>query len=135
MIDSAIDTHIRKDPYTGFLGAKVETIELGYCRVSLMITESMVNFHGLTHGGIVFGLGDIALAAASNSHGQTAVAINASISFLRPTRPGDLLVAEAREAQLGGPTALYDITVTEKNSAQLVAKCQATVYRKRESVV
>ena len=135
MIDPAIDTHIRKDPYTNFLGATIEAIDAGYCRVSLLITESMVNFHGLTHGGIVFGLGDIALAAASNSHGQTAVAINASISFLRATKPGDLLVAEAREAHMGGPTALYDITVMERNSDQLVAKCQAMVYRKRESFV
>jgi len=135
MIDSAIDNHIRKDPYTDFLGAKIEAIDAGYCRVSLLITESMVNFHGITHGGIVFGLGDIALAAASNSHGQEALAINASVSFLLATSPGDHLVAEAREVQRGARTALYDIVVMERNSDQLVAKCQATVYRKRESFV
>jgi len=99
------------------------------------VTEAMLNFHAMTHGGLVFALGDIAFAAASNSHGQTALALNVTISFLRPTGAGDQLVAEAREVQRGGATALYDIVVTERASQQLVAKSQATVYRKRESFV
>jgi acyl-CoA thioesterase len=48
---------------------------------------------------------------------------------------GDHLVAEAKEVHLGGATALYDIVVTDKNSQQLVAKSQATVYRKRDSFI
>ena len=35
--------------------------------VSLTVTEAMHNFHGMTHGGVIFSLGDIAFAAASNS--------------------------------------------------------------------
>lgn len=89
----------------------------------------------MTHGGIVFGLGDIAFAGASNAHGQTAVALNVTISFLRPTGAGDHLIAEAREVNLGGATALYDIVVTEKKTQRLVAKSQAMAYRKRESFV
>jgi acyl-CoA thioesterase len=135
MINSEITTHIRKDPFANWLGATIETIEPGYSRVSLVVTESMLNFHAMTHGGLVFALGDIAFAAASNSHGQTALALNVAISFLRPTGIGDHLVAEAKEVQLGGATALYDIVVTEQNSQKLVAKSQATVYRKRETFV
>ena len=135
MINPAIADHIRRDAFTNFLGATVEAIDTGYSRVSLVVTDSMLNFHGITHGGIVFGLGDIAFAAASNSHGTTAFALNVNISFLRATQAGDHLVAEAREVNLGGATALYDIIVTEKKSQQLVAKSQAMVYRKRESFV
>ena len=130
-----IATHIRKDAFANWLGATIEVIEPGYSRVSLAVTASMLNFHGMTHGGLVFALGDIAFAAASNSHGQTALALNVAISFLRPTFVGDQLVAEAKEVQLGGATALYDIVVTEQNSQKLVAKSQATVYRKRESFI
>jgi len=135
MIPTEIADHIRKDPFANLLGATIEDIEPGYCRVALTITEAMLNFHGMTHGGLVFALGDIAFAAASNSHGQTALALNVAISFLRPTGAGDQLVAEAREVQLGGATALYDIVVTERISQKLIAKSQATVYRKRESFV
>jgi acyl-CoA thioesterase len=122
MIDPDIVAHIRKDAYANWIGATVEAIDRGYSRVSLVVTESMLNFHGMTHGGIVFSLGDIAFAAASNSHGQTAVALNVNMSFLRATGVGDHLIAEAQEVNLGGVTALYDIVVTEKNSHQLVAK-------------
>lgn len=131
----AVDQFIRQDAYTHFLGATIEAIEPGYSRVSLVVTEAMLNFHGITHGGIVFGLGDIAFAAASNSHGRTALALNVTISFLYATQAGDHLIAEAREINLGNSTALYEITVTEKNSQQLVAQSQALVYRKRESFV
>lgn len=135
MIQPEIETHIRKDPFANWLGATIETIEPGYSRVSLTVSEAMLNFHGMTHGGLVFALGDIAFAAASNSHGQTALALNVAISFLRPTGVGDQLVAEAKEVQLGGATALYDIVVTERSSQKLIAKSQATVYRKRDSFV
>ena len=130
-----IATHIRKDSFADWLGATIETIEPGYSRVSLVVTASMLNFHGMTHGGLLFSLGDIAFAAASNSHGQTALALNVATSFIRATGVGDHLVAEAKEVHLGGATALYDIVITEKNSQQPVAKSQATVYRKRASFV
>ena len=135
MIQPEIETHIRNDAFANWLGAAIETIEPGYSRVSLTVTEAMLNFHGMTHGGLVFALGDIAFAAASNSHGQTALALNVTINFLRPTGADDQLVAEAKEVQLGGATALYDIVVTERISQKLIAKSQATVYRKRESFV
>lgn len=135
MTPPEIAAYIGKDPYAHWIGARIEALEPGYCRVSLEITPSMLNFHGMTHGGIVFGLGDIAFAGASNAHGQTAVALNVTISFLRPTGAGDHLIAEAREVNLGGATALYDIVVTEKKTQRLVAKSQAMAYRKRESFV
>ena len=128
---AAIAGHIQTDRFAAFLGAEIEAIEPGYSRVSLTVSEDMENFHGMTHGGVIFSLGDIAFAAASNSHGQTAVALNINISFLKATKAGDHLIAEAREQHLGGRTALCEITVTERETGQLVAKSQAMVYRKR----
>ncbi|MGB0386478.1 MAG: hydroxyphenylacetyl-CoA thioesterase PaaI [Ardenticatenaceae bacterium] len=128
---AAIAEHIKKDRFAHHLGATIEVIEPGYSRVSMTVTEEMLNFHSITHGGIVFSLGDIAFAAASNSHGQTAVALNVNISFLKATNVGDKLIAEAKEQKLGGRTALYEITVTEQESGELVAKSQAMVYRKK----
>jgi acyl-CoA thioesterase len=127
-----IKRYIRNDPFVSQLGATVEVIEPGYSRVSLTVTEAMLNFHGIAHGGLIFSLGDMAFAAASNSHGQTAVALNVSTTFLRAARVGEHLVAEAREQHMGGATALYEITVTASEDSQLVAKSQALVYRKRE---
>lgn len=124
--------HIRQDPFARLLGADVEIIKAGHSRVTLTITDAMVNFHGITHGGVIFALGDMAFAAASNSRGQTAVALNVAINFLKATKPGDCLVAEAEEQHAAGPIALYDITIRDERTSQLVAKSQDLVYRKKE---
>ncbi len=129
---NAIATRILKDPFARKLGARFEAIRPGYSRISLTVEDDMVNFQGATHGGLIFALADMAFAAAGNSHGQTAVALNCNITYLQPSRPGDQLVAEAREIQAAGRTAIYAITVREAASDTLLACKQATVYRKKE---
>ena len=128
----AIDAHIQKDAFARFMGAEVTIVAPGHSRVSLTVTDQMTNFHGMTHGGVVFALGDLAFAAASNSRGQMAVALNVSICFLNPSQAGDRLVAEAKERHLAGPTGLYDITVVEATSGTLIARSQDLVYRKKQ---
>ena len=130
--EKQIEAYIQKDPFAQRLGARVEILAPGHSRVTLVITEDMANFHGITHGGVVFALGDMAFAAASNSRGQTAVALNVAINFLKATRAGDRLVAEAQELHAAGPTALYDITIRNVVSGDLVARSQDLVYRKKE---
>ena len=127
-----INTYIQKDPFAHFLGASVKIVEPGHSRVTLTITEDMVNFHGITHGGIIFSLGDIAFAAASNSHGQTAVALNVAINFLKASSVGDQLVAEAIEQSAAGPIAHYDIIIKNARTNEIIAKSQDLVYRKKD---
>ncbi len=134
MLDPKVLAHIQKDTYSNLIGATLEDVGPGYCRVSVAVTESMLNFHGTTHGGIVFGLADIAFAAACNSHGQVAVALSMDIHYLHPSKVGDHLVAEAKEVSRSAATALYDITVSVKDSDQIIAKLQAMAYRKREMI-
>ena len=127
-----INDYILRDPFARLLRATVEIPAPGSSRVTLTVTEDMANFHGITHGGVVFALGDMAFAAASNSHGQTAVALNVAINFLRATKPGDTLVAEAQEQHAAGPTALYDITIRNKRTGEVVARSQDLVYRRKD---
>ena len=127
-----INEYIQCDPFARFLGANVEVLKPGHSRVTLTITDDMVNFHGITHGGVIFALGDMAFAAASNSSGQTAVALNVAINFLKATNSGDRIVAEAEEQTASGPIALYDITIRDDRTGELVAKSQDLVYRKKE---
>jgi acyl-CoA thioesterase len=128
----AINDYIRQDPFARFLGADVEIPKPGHARVTLTVTDDMLNFHGSTHGGLIFAMGDMAFAAASNSHGRTAVALNVAINFLRATTSGDRLVAEAVEESESGPVALYDITVRNDRTGAIVARSQNLVYRKKE---
>jgi len=66
----------------------------------------------VVHGGAIFTLADLAFAAASNSHGTVAVAINASIWFVTAAREGTLY-AEAKEVSRNPKLATYSIQVTD----------------------
>lgn len=78
----------------------------------MTILPSMVNGHGIAHGGFIFTLADSAFAFACNSHNQRAVAAQCHISFIRPGKLGDRLVATAREISRRGRSGIYDVRVT-----------------------
>ncbi len=123
-----LSEHIQQDAFAKSLGASVKVVKPGHSRVFLTITEKMTNFHGTTHGGIIFSIGDMAFAAACNSHGKVAVALNVSICYLKPSFPGDQLVAEAEEVYKGRKTALYDIRIYNENTGELIARSQDQAY-------
>lgn len=101
------------------LGMELDQIGPGRARMSMRVGDAMVNGLGICHGGFIFTLADSAMAYASNSHGEPAVAQQATIAFLRPARRGDLLTAEATERVVEGRTGLYDVRVTAEDGAVL----------------
>jgi len=78
----------------------------------MTIQPHMVNGHGIAHGGFIFTLADSAFAFACNSHNQRTVAAQCNISFIRPGKLGDTLVAAAREISRTGRSGIYDVRVT-----------------------
>jgi acyl-CoA thioesterase len=94
------------------LGMELVEAGDGQATVRMRVAGEMVNGHGMTHGGFVFILADTAFACACNSHGPVTVAAGADISFLAPTREGDLLTAYARERVTKGRSGIYDVSVT-----------------------
>lgn len=94
------------------LGMTIDEVGPGRAVLSMTVTETMVNGHGIGHGGYVFTLADSAFAFACNSHGPHAVAAHCQITYLRPVRVGDRLVATAREIVQAGRTGLCDVRVT-----------------------
>lgn len=94
----------------------------------MRVVSELLNGAGLTHGSAVFTLADIAFAAASNSHGSLALALNVNISFLKATSEGAVLTAEAREENLTRKTGLYRLEVRDE-SGELVALAEGLAYR------
>lgn len=120
-----------REPFARLLDIKVLEIKTGHAKVQATIGPEMLNIHGITHGGALFGLVDEAFELASNSHGTVAVALNLNITFFAPTGTEDVLIAEAREIYRTARTATYQIDVT-KDKGKLIATCQALVYRKKD---
>jgi acyl-CoA thioesterase len=122
---------ISRDPFACFLDIELLELEQGHSRVGMTVREHMLNFHGIPHGGAIFSLADAAFAAASNSYGQTALALSVSINYLAAVPVGTRLYAEATEESLGNRTALYRLVVTTEDGT-LVALAHGMVYRKQE---
>jgi acyl-CoA thioesterase len=110
-----------EDRASAGLGMRLENVAPGQAVMAMKITESMVNGHGICHGGFIFALADSAFAFACNSHGERAVAQHASITFLRPGRLGERLRAEAIERAHTGRSGIYDVRVTDADGS-LVAE-------------
>jgi acyl-CoA thioesterase len=123
----------RADPFGRLLGVEVEEVRPGYARASLQLRADHHNFHGVAHGGLVFSLADVAFAAASNSHNQRALAVSATIHFLRAPAPGRL-EAECTEEHRSRTMGSYRVVVRD-SEGRLVATMQALVYRREEPVV
>ncbi len=81
------------------------------------------------HGGMIFALADVVLGAASNSHGRVAVAIQATISYIKAISEG-VLTAETEELSRDSVLGLYNVRVTN-DAGDLVAVFQGRVYLKR----
>lgn len=122
---------IEADKFAEFMGIKLLELRDGYSKATMTVSDNMINFHGLAHGGAIFALMDAAFAAASNSRGQTAVALSIGLNYRSPARKGMKLVAEAFEESLGRKTALYHLTVRSEDGT-LIATSQGTVYLKTE---
>jgi acyl-CoA thioesterase len=125
---------ISRDPFAKSVGIEYQEVRPGYGRTSMMVTTQTLNSHGIPHGGAIFSLADSAFAAASNSHGQVAVALSMTMSFLGTAPLGTRLVAEAQELRKGHRAGFYQITV-KTEAGDLIAVCQAVVHRKKESVL
>lgn len=112
MAQTAAHEMFARDKASQQLGMQLVSAGDGAAVVRMKVTESMVNGHGMTHGGFVFALADTAFACACNSHGPVTVAAGADVTFLRPTAAGDQLEAHARERSTSGRSGIYDVTVT-----------------------
>jgi acyl-CoA thioesterase len=94
------------------LGMEIVDVRSGGATLAMTVQPHMVNGQRIAHGGFIFLLADSAFAFACNSHNERAVAGQCDISFIRPGKLGDQLVATAREISRSGRSGIYDVRVT-----------------------
>ncbi len=124
------------DGYAGRLGAVLVDWDGGRARTRLDVAEDHLNFAALLHGGVTFGVGDLAFAVASNSWGRVAVALSVDVQFLASADVGEVLVADAHERHRTVRTGAYLIEVRAgatvadaTEDGRLVGSLHALVHR------
>jgi acyl-CoA thioesterase len=114
------------------LGMRILGVGPGKATLEMTVREDMVNGHGIGHGGFTFSLADSTFAFACNSYNRRTVAHTCQITYLAPTRLGDVLVAEAREREREGRDGIYDVVV--RNTDGVVAEFVGTSKEIRGSL-
>ena len=106
------DAMWKEDDASGALGMEIIDIGPGRATLTMTVRPDMVNGQRIAHGGFIFTLADSTFAFACNSHNDRAVAAQGDITFIRPGKLGDKLVATAREVSRNGRSGIYDVRVT-----------------------
>ena len=124
--------YFKSDQFAERNNIELLSITPGHATAKMTLEPHHWNAWSSAHGGAVFTLADFAFAAAANSHGTLAVAINVSISFLKAVSSGTLL-AEAREVSKNFKLGSYTVEVKDEQG-DLVAIFQGMAYRKADKL-
>jgi acyl-CoA thioesterase len=106
------DAMWKDDDASQGLGMEILDVKAGHATLAMTVKPHMVNGHGIAHGGFIFLLADSTFAFACNSHNERTVAAQCNISFIKPGKLGDRLVATAKEISRTGRSGIYDVRVT-----------------------
>jgi len=121
-----------RDLFAKHCGIELVEVGKGTAKTRMKVHEHHLNGVRSVQGGAIFTLADLAFAAACNSHGTVAVAINVSITFIKAATAGTL-TAEAKEVSVNPKLGTYSIQVTN-DAGEVVATFQGLAYRKKESL-
>ncbi|MFI3282559.1 MAG: hotdog fold thioesterase [Rikenellaceae bacterium] len=102
--------------------------------MELKIERRHLNGGGAAHGGAIFLLTDITMAAIANHFQLGSVSIQSDIRFLAAAKEGDTLTATAVE--VFGRKNLFNsrVSVTNQNG-DMIAIAEGLYYRKRDFTV
>lgn len=128
---SELINFFKKDHFAALTGAEIIEVKKGYCKAQLKIEKKHLNAANVVQGGAIFTLADFAFGAASNSHGQLALAINVNITFLKGVSEGTLY-ATATELDIPKKLGAYDVIVTNEKE-EIIARFNGLAYRKSKT--
>ena len=128
----AVKRRLGNDQFAQRCNIELLAVSPGIATARMALHPYHLNGIGTVQGGAIFTLADFTFAAAANSHGTVAVAVNVSITFMKAARTG-VLWAEARELAKNFKIGTYSVVVRD-DDGDLVAQFQGLAYRKKESV-
>ena len=123
---------LKNDRFAGHTNIELLTVAPGHATAKMALHPHHLNGLGTVQGGAIFTLADFCFAAACNSHGTVAVALNVSITFMKAATSGTLW-AEAKEVSKNFKVGAYAVEVKD-DQGDLVAQFQGLAYRKKDKL-
>jgi acyl-CoA thioesterase len=128
----ALKRFFEGDQFAKRADVKLTAVAPGSATAEMTLQPYHWNGLNSVQGGAIFTLADFAFAAAANSYGTVAVAVNVSITFMKAAKEGTLR-AEARELSKNHRLGSYLVEVKDQ-AGDLVAVFQGLAYRKQDKI-
>ena len=122
----------KRDQYAAHSNIELTSAGPGHAAARMTLQSHHLNGLGTVHGGAILTLADFTFAVACNSHGTVAVALEASIVFMKAATAGTLR-AEARDISKNFKVGLYVVEIKDDHG-DLVAQFQGVAYRKKDKL-
>jgi acyl-CoA thioesterase len=123
----------RRDRFAALAGIRLLEVGPGRAVARMPLRPDHLNGVDVAQGGAIFTLADLAFAAACNSHGPVALAVEVAISFLAAATDGPL-TATAHEVARSARLSRVEVEVRD-GGGERVALFHGTAYVTREALV
>jgi len=127
-----IKQYFQNDQFANRSDIELLTVAPGHATAKMTLHPHHWNALKTVQGGAIFTLADFTFAAAANSHGTVAVAINVNLTFMKAASSGTLW-AEARELSKNFKIGTYAVEVKD-DQGELIAQFQGLAYRKKDKL-
>jgi len=115
---------VNSAPFAKFMSIRIIELSPDTVRGEMETGENLVNHFGGVHGGAIMAFADYLFGVAANMFENPSVAIDFSISFFSPAKPGQKLQGEGRVLRKGKRTINVELTI--KQNERIIAKALAT---------
>lgn len=120
----------KHDKFANNAGVILKELNDNCAKMEITVVKEHLNAGNVAHGGVIFLLADITMAAMANFKQTPSVSIQSDIRFLAAAFEGDVITAEAVEVY--GKKSLYNsrVTITNQNG-DMIAIAEGMFHRKR----
>ncbi len=122
-----IRQHFMTVPFIRFLDAAVVETSRGRSLLTVPMRAEFANSYGMTHGGVVAALVDMAAGIALRTLKVRVVTVETAVNYFLPVATADTLTAEARLVHEGRRLLHAEVDVVNGDNT-LVAKGRAVFY-------
>ena len=126
-----IKNHFNTLPYFKFMNATVLETDRGYAKVTLPVKPEYSNTYGISHGGVVTALVDMASGVALRTLKLRIVTIEVTTDYFKMVSLTDQLTAKAKLVHEGKKILHADINVFNQDEV-LVARGKVIYYVRGE---
>ena len=124
----------KADRFAASAGCQITEVDEHHAVAVMTVGQQHLNGGNVCQGGVLFTLGDLAIAALMNYGGQLTFGISNSIMFMASAHEGDVLRAEATSVLNHHKIPTVEVSITNQEG-QIVCHMTGVGYRKSAKIV